>query len=393
MSGDDLYPPPGYTPPPEKTTTFPAPDFAAPGQAPPPGAPAYPPPGSPAAPPGAAAPGGSPYPEPYPPMSGTGFGPLVAAHKPGIIPLRPLSLGDIYDGAFKTIRRSPGATVGAAVLVSSVSMLIPLLVGGLIVRLADVSVSMTETEDTTAFTGLLNGTQYGGALIQMIGLIFVTGIVSLVVAAATLGRRLSLGEAWRDTHGKRWRVLGLSLFLILNVLLMIAVYAALWIPVVALSDSPWPIVVWAVVSIPLFLCALVFVWVRVVYLAVPPLMLEPIGIFRAIGRSWQLTGGAFWRTLGISVLTYMITQFAASIIVVPVLIVGFVVGFAVSGTLGTFLFLALMVVGQVLASAFVAPFSAGVTSLQYIDLRMRKEAYDVQLMSEAGLMDGRRTAQ
>lgn len=361
MSGDDLYPPPGYTPPPEKTTTFP-----------PPGAPAYPPPGAPIGP------AGTP---PYQPR----FGQLVAAHKPGVIPLRPLTLGDIYDGAFKTIRRSPGATVGAAVLVSSVAMLLPLLLGGLIVRLADVSVSMTETEDSAAFTGLLNGTQYGGSLVQALGLIFVTGIVSLVVASATLGRRISLGEAWQGTHGKRWRLLGLSLFLSLVVLLMIAVYAALWIPVVLISDSPWPIVAWAVISIPLFLCALIFVWIRVVYLAVPPLMLEPVGIFRAIGRGWELTNRSFWRTLGISVLTYMVTQFAASIIVVPVLIAGFIAGYAVSGTLGTFLFLGLMVVGQVLASAFVAPFSAGVTSLQYIDLRMRKEAYDVQLMSEAGI--------
>lgn len=369
MSGDDLYPPPGYTPPPEKTTAFPAP-----------GAGAYPPPGAPAGPPGA------PYP---PPGNGgnlqPGYGHLVAAHKPGVIPLRPLSLGDIYDGAFKTIRRSPGATVGAAVLVSSVAMLIPLLIGGLIVRLADLSVSMTETEDTTAFTGLLNGTQYGGSLVQALGLIFVTGIVSLVVASATLGRRISLGEAWQGTRGKRWRLLGLSLSLSLMILLMIAVYVAAWFPVVLVSNSPWPIVAWAVVTLPLFLCALIFVWIRVVYLAVPPLMLEPIGIFRAIGRGWELTRGAFWRTLGISVLTSMITQFAASIIVVPVLIAGFVAGYAVSGTLGTFLFLGLMVVGQVLASAFVAPFSAGVTSLQYIDLRMRKEAYDVQLMSEAGI--------
>lgn len=363
MSGDDLYPPPGYTPPPEKTTAFP-----------PPGAPL--------------GPAGTPpyHPGPYNPgPHNSGFGHLVAAHKPGVIPLRPLTLGDIYDGAFKTIRRSPGATVGAAVLVSSVAMLIPLLLGGLIVRLADVSVSMTETEDSAAFTGLLNGTQYGGSLVQALGLIFVTGIVSLVVASATLGRRISLGEAWQGTHGKRWRLLGLSLFLSLMVLLMIAVYAALWIPVILASDSPWPIVAWAVVSIPLFLCALIFVWIRVVYLAVPPLMLEPIGIFRAIGRGWELTSRSFWRTLGISVLTYLVTQFAASIIVVPVLIAGFIAGYAVSGTLGTFLFLGLMVVGQVLASAFVAPFSAGVTSLQYIDLRMRKEAYDVQLMSEAGI--------
>ena len=37
---------------------------------------------------------------------------LGAAHKPGAIPLRPLKLGNIYDGAFRIIRFNPKATVG-----------------------------------------------------------------------------------------------------------------------------------------------------------------------------------------------------------------------------------------------------------------------------------------
>ena len=50
-----------------------------------------------------------------------------AAHKPGAIPLRPLSLGDMYDAAFKIIRFNPRATVGSAVLVAAVAMAIPVL--------------------------------------------------------------------------------------------------------------------------------------------------------------------------------------------------------------------------------------------------------------------------
>ena len=55
-------------------------------------------------------------------------GMLGAAHKPGAIPLRPLQLGDIYDAAFRIIRFNPKATVGSAVLVTAVAMLIPVLV-------------------------------------------------------------------------------------------------------------------------------------------------------------------------------------------------------------------------------------------------------------------------
>ena len=55
-------------------------------------------------------------------------GMLGAAHKPGAIPLRPLDLGDMYDGAFRIIRFNPKATVGSAVLVAAVAMAIPVLV-------------------------------------------------------------------------------------------------------------------------------------------------------------------------------------------------------------------------------------------------------------------------
>ena len=40
---------------------------------------------------------------------------------------------------------------------------------------------------------------------------------------------------------------------------------------------------------------------------------------------------------------------------------------------------------QVISAAFVTPFTSAVTSLQYLDQRMRKEAYDVELMQQAGI--------
>jgi hypothetical protein len=42
-------------------------------------------------------------------------------------------------------------------------------------------------------------------------------------------------------------------------------------------------------------------------------------------------------------------------------------------------------VTSVLTAAFVAPFTGAVTSLQYLDQRIRKEAYDVELMTQAGI--------
>ena len=55
-------------------------------------------------------------------------GMLGAAHKPGALPLRPLTLGDMYDAAFRIIRFNPTATVGSAVTVAAVAMAVPVLV-------------------------------------------------------------------------------------------------------------------------------------------------------------------------------------------------------------------------------------------------------------------------
>ena len=42
--------------------------------------------------------------------------------------------------------------------------------------------------------------------------------------------------------------------------------------------------------------------------------------------------------------------------------------------------------GTVLSSAVLQPFQAAVNALLYVDQRIRKEAYDVELLSRAGIL-------
>src|SRR5690349_1230782 len=101
------YPPPGQAyPPPGQAYPPPGHAYPAPGQVSAPGHPAATAPGT--APAFAFAPGAAP---------GVGYpaAPAYAMpvlHKPGIVALRPLGLGDVMDGSIKAIRRNPGATLG-----------------------------------------------------------------------------------------------------------------------------------------------------------------------------------------------------------------------------------------------------------------------------------------
>jgi hypothetical protein len=316
---------------------------------------------------------------------------LGAAHKPGAMPLRPLTLGDIYDAAFRIIRFNPKATVGSAVLVAAVAWMVPVVVT------AALSFTIGSGLDLSDSSGELDGAELVGvagslgsfvvgSVLSSFGTILVTGMIAHVAAAAAVGRRLTLGEAWAATRGKRWRLVGLAFLLGLALVLVIGAYALLWVAVVvAAGDSTAAIVVWGLVSVPLFLAFLVWFWVRVYYLPVPALMLEQVGVLGAVARGFALTRKQFWRTFGIALLTILVASIAANFVGVPVAILA-QVGIAVAGAQYALLVLTLtQAVTQVLSSAFVTPFTSAVTSVQYLDQRMRKEAYDVELMQQAGI--------
>jgi hypothetical protein len=313
---------------------------------------------------------------------------LGAAHKPGAMPLRPLGLGDMYDAAFRIIRFNPKATVGSAVLVATVAWLIPVVVTALLSFTVDLSLNVTGSEGDPDAIGLLGsvGSLAVASLLVGFGTILVTGMISHVAAAAAVGRRLTLGEAWAATRGKRWRLIGMAFLLASASLVLIGVYVLLWVLlVVTAGDNTVLLLVWGLASVPAFVCVMAFFWVRLYYLPVPALMLEPVGVFGAIARGWILTRRQFWRTFGIALLTLVVVGIASNFIGIPIGVIGGIVQIAVGTRYALLVLVVTQALTQVISAAFVTPFTSAVTSLQYLDQRMRKEAYDVELMQQAGI--------
>ena len=346
-----------------------------------------------------APPGWQPYPDQYryqyqqpPPTYAYPTG-LPVAHKPGAIPLRPLALSDIFDGAFRIIRYNPRATIGAALLVSAVAMVVPVVVG-----LASGSTGGLTPDPATgdltdsqivsllvAFGGLLAGSQ-----LQAIGLLFVSGMIAHVSAAAAVGRKLSLAEAWAATLGKRWRLLGMSFLLGLGVIAVAALSVGLVVlAAVAFRAPVGEVVLFGVLVGLMLVVGYLWFWVRMRALAVPALMLEPVGVFGAIGRAIRLSRSQFWRLLGLLLLVALVVAVAGGVMRAPFTIAAqvFLTGSTDTGH-GLLIYLLLTAVGTVISSAVLQPFSAAVSALLYIDQRIRKEAYDVELLGRAGLLPG-----
>lgn len=329
-----------------------------------------------------------------PPVQPAWNQPLPPAHKPGAIPLRPLGLGDMLDGAFRLVRFNPGATVGAAVLVAAVAQAIPLVVTAVMTFSGDsLDYFGRSLEDPNYVPGNAEivgmvaafGSLLVGSVLQAFGTILVSGMISHVAHAAAIGKKLSLAQAWAATHGNRWRLIGLAALFVVLYLLTFALAA---VPVVALAilvDNPVPAILVGLLMVLLLIVASIFVSVRFYLLAIPALMLENVGIIGAVRRAWRLSARQFWRIFGIWLLTAIIAGFASQIVGVPVSLVASFVGIAVPDLY----FLATIggsALATVLAAAIATPFTGAVTNLQYLDQRIRKESYEVELMEQAGLL-------
>lgn len=374
---------PGQAPPPASGPYGVPPAF--PGQAPvayPPGQPPF----------GAPPPYGVP-PQQAQPMPGPMPGPAPGwraglEFRPGIIPLRPLQLGDIYGGVTKAIRGNVAATMGLAALISLV-VLVPLTALGALVG------NMSSAED------LMGDELPIGMLGQYVPLLgtYVTGILlpafmAYVIGQGVLGRKVGPGETARGTLSRLLAVLGSAALVILITLLLYAVFGLpIYLVVVALvqdnamSDGAEILLVLVVLALVGVLILLSMALQTLLTFALPAVVLERVGPVRSITRSAQLVGPPnhkmFWRVFGIRLLTGIMVSALSQIITFPAAMVGMlIIAAAGAGEMANpFMWVAIMQgVVTILVSALTTPFLAGVDALLFVDARIRKEGLDVQLM-------------
>jgi hypothetical protein len=130
------------------------------------------------------------------------------------------------------------------------------------------------------------------------------------------------------------------------------------------------------------------IWFTVMFrMAAQVVVLEREGPVRALGRSWRLVRGSFWRVLGITLLAGLIVVVTAGVLQIPFGLLAALAGGGSSllpTTSGNVAGILISAVGGVVAGAVARPISAGVAVLLYVDLRMRREGLDLVLQTAAG---------
>lgn len=340
--------------------------------------------------------GGQPVPAPswppagYPPYAGPGAppgpGPLAGppVHQPGVVPLRPLTLGDFFGGATAVIRRNPTATVGMAAVVTLAFMLIPIagtLLLGATGRLPSMDV-LDGSSDPTSGLGL-NAASLVSAVFDALAGIVVTGLLVRVVEHALLGGRMSGGEAWVKARGRLLPLLGLSLLISVIAVLVVGVPVGVGVGIGLLLDSFGVSVALGLLAGVAAVVAVIFLYVRFGLLAAPSLVVEGHGVLRSLTRAGELSRGQFWRLLGINLLAALAAGMVGQVLSIPVTILGFIGLFLLPGSWGMAGLMLASYLATVLVGAVTRPFTSGVVALQYFDQRFRKEGHDIELLNRA----------
>ncbi|MFD9335266.1 hypothetical protein ACFWBF_12795 [Streptomyces sp. NPDC060028] len=317
----------------------------------------------------------------YPGGPGAHWGKPAAA-KPGVIPLRPLGVGEILDGAVATMRKHWRSVLPITLVVATVVQLFSLLTQKYALSEFDVSsqpTTMTEAFDTLSGSLLASGADL---FIQLVGSIVATAMLTMIFSRAVLGNASSIGAAWRDARPQLPRLLGLTLILMLGAILLIGV---LVLPGILLGSYGL-----GLLGVFAGLGMVVWLWTAL-SLSSPALMLEKASVSKALARSWKLVRGSWWRIFGITALTQLITAFLSGIIVFPLTALGLAlfggdIGALADGTgEAGWGYLILTAIGVVIALTITMPMQSGVTVLLYVDQRIRREALDLELARAAGL--------
>ncbi|MEU6889371.1 glycerophosphoryl diester phosphodiesterase membrane domain-containing protein [Streptomyces viridosporus] len=322
---------------------------------------------------------------------GGGWGGPPPAAKPGVIPLRPLGVGEILDGAVSTMRTYWRTVLGISLTVAVLTEIVVVLLQGLVLDntgtevLNDPSATLSELTGAMGDALLNSGVVF---LVTLVGTVAATALLTTVTSRAVLGKPVTTGEAWRDARPQVVKLFGLICLLLLITAGIVTVGA---LPGLLVTVAGAPEAGVALTALGIIGAVVVTLWLMIRFsLSSPALMLEKQGIVKAMSRSAKLVRGSWWRIFGIQLLATIIANVVASIIVLPFVFLaatfsGGFTGFldSTGGDIG-WTFLVISGIGSVIGAMVTFPITAGVTALLYVDQRIRREALDLELARAAG---------
>ena len=308
-------------------------------------------------------------------------GSTSVALRPGIIPLRPLTLSDIFNGAVIYIRTNPKATLGLTTVVVVVSQVIVLaLQAGPLAALGAFDPSLQGEGPSAGALTMFSGGVLAGLLVTVVANVLLTGLLTVIVGRAVFGGTVGIGLAWQRLRPRLPALLGLTALQLLAMLVVGGGAVLAGIAAYAVGGAAAAVLLGMLLALAI-LAALFFMTVFLLFAPVL-IVLEELGVFGAIARSFTLVKRGFLRVTGIWLAAFLLSALLAFAVGAPLNLVGQAMATPGHGTL-FFVGLTLVAIGSSLGQIVTAPITAGATVLLYTDRRFRSEAFDLVLRTGA----------
>ncbi|HVA61323.1 MAG TPA: hypothetical protein VNG13_12430 [Mycobacteriales bacterium] len=268
-------------------------------------------------------------------MESDRWGPPRDPDRRGIIPLRPLTGGEILAAGLAVLREQPRSVYALSAIVAVLGV----GTDRLIVTVLQAPASPTLANPLSLWERLL-GYAGLGFIVQTVLTTWLMAAVTAIVADAVVGGRTTPRAAWSRILPDLPRLAGLGLT---------ARAVTVLVPVLG-----WPILSggWA--------------------LAVPALVLERGGVFGSLGRSWRLTRSALARVWTIRTLATGLAALATYAVRLPIELA--LLGNWLPSTIRPApLVQQIPLVLDVVLATVTAPFPMAVQAVLYVDQRIRLE--------------------
>jgi hypothetical protein len=269
--------------------------------------------------------------------------------------LRPMTLGEVLDTTFNLYKRNFWLFVGITALPFVILFIIQVAVASF--QSAAMVRPASQLQSPGLAAGILAGAVIGGLLVAVVYLFLVGAAQAATIFAVSdlyLGRPASVRGSYRRVGSKAFRV----------ILVLILVGLAVGVGFLLLVIPGF-----------ILLCRTA--------VAVPASMLEDTKAIGSIERSMQLTKGFGMQIFLIFLLVWVLSYAAALIFQVPFT---YLAGAAAKAHESlSFGMIVLQHVSEFLSEVLISPIGTIAFSLMYYNLRVRKEAFDIQhLMSSLG---------
>jgi hypothetical protein len=292
--------------------------------------------------------------------------------------LRPLSAGEVLDRTFQFFRARLGMFVGIATV-------------GAAVRTAGATLQ-------TFSLRYLNSHGYGHAVatvwsvssilvniaISLLAYSLVFAAITAAVMALHLGRPTGISEAYREVGSRWFRFVRISFAVGLLCLWPLLIVSGLLGAAIALaprmSAQTAPVIAGAlgfaalamVVALPLcvwMICRYALSWAACV--------VEDLKVWQSLKRSVSLSKGLRWRIFLLLLVVYVIEMILSASLIAPT----FIFLMRAHGQLSLGIIAYQLALGFVVTALISPIYGIGLT-VNYLDARIRKEGYDIELMMQ-----------